>query len=83
MSQENVEQENVRVVLEGFARFNAVEEDLEWRLRTLPEVMAMYWQPDGEYHTDRKRTSTWSGVSTTLGIGRSRLGSSSRRTWST
>ena len=37
MSQENVEEENLRVVLEGFARFNADQGDLEWRLRTLPD----------------------------------------------
>jgi ketosteroid isomerase-like protein len=54
MSQENVEQENVGVVLEGFARFNADEGGLEWRLRTLPETMATYIQPDAEYHTDSR-----------------------------
>jgi hypothetical protein len=31
MSQENVEQENVRIVREGFAAFNADEGGLEWR----------------------------------------------------
>ena len=54
MSRENVERDNVRVVLEGFARFNADEGGLEWRLRTLPEAMAMYTQPDAEYHTDSR-----------------------------
>src|SRR5437763_1538384 len=54
MSQEKVEQENVTVVLEGFARFNADEGGLEWRLRTLPETMATYLQPDAEYHTDSR-----------------------------
>ena len=42
------------VVLEGFARFNADEGGLEWRLRTLPEAMATYLQPDAEYHTDSR-----------------------------
>ena len=54
MSQEKVEQENVTAVLEGFARFNADEGGLEWRLRTLPEAMATYLQPDAEYHTDSR-----------------------------
>src|SRR5438552_18707502 len=54
MPEQNLEQENVRVVLEGLARFNADEGDLEWRLRTLPEAMAKYWQPDAEYHTDSR-----------------------------
>jgi ketosteroid isomerase-like protein len=54
MSDENVEKENVRVVLEGLARFNADEGGLEQRLQTLPEVMAMYWWPDAEYHTDSR-----------------------------
>ena len=54
MSEEHIEQENVRVVLEGFAVYNADADDLELRLRTLPELMATYWQPDGEYHTDSR-----------------------------
>ena len=58
MSQENVEQENVRIVLEGFARFNADEGGLEWRLRTLPEALATFSQPDWEYHTDSRDPDT-------------------------
>jgi ketosteroid isomerase-like protein len=54
MSQENVEQENVRAVLEGFAAFNADEGGLEWRLLTLPETMATFGQPDWEYHIDSR-----------------------------
>ena len=54
MSQENIEQEDVRVVLEGFARFNADEGGLGWRLRTLPQTMATYVQADAEYHTDSR-----------------------------
>jgi ketosteroid isomerase-like protein len=41
-------------VLEGLARYNADEGDLERRLRTLPELIATYWQPDAEYHTDSR-----------------------------
>jgi ketosteroid isomerase-like protein len=58
MSQQNVEEGNVRTVLEGFARFNADEGGLEWRLRTLPETMATYVQPDAEYHTDSRDPDT-------------------------
>jgi ketosteroid isomerase-like protein len=58
MSQENVEQENVRTVMEGFARFNADEGGLEWRLRTLPESLARFCQPDWEYHTDSRDPDT-------------------------
>ncbi len=54
MTEESVEQENVRVVLEGLTRFNADEGDLGLRLRRLPEAMATFWQPDGEYHTDSR-----------------------------
>src|SRR3954453_19727148 len=54
MSQENLEQENVSVVLEGFARFNADEGRREWRLSTLPETLAAFSQPDWEYHTDSR-----------------------------
>jgi ketosteroid isomerase-like protein len=54
MSEEHVEQENLRVVLEGLARYNADEGDLERRLRTLPDLIASYWQPDAEYHTDSR-----------------------------
>jgi hypothetical protein len=58
MSQENVEQENVRIVREGFAAFNADEGGLEWRLRTLPESLATFCQPDWEYHTDSRDPDT-------------------------
>jgi hypothetical protein len=61
MSQENVEQENVRVVLEGFARFNADEGGLAWRLRTLPETLATFSQPDWEYHNRFKGPRSASG----------------------
>jgi ketosteroid isomerase-like protein len=54
MSEGNIERENVRIVLEGFARYNVDEGGLERRLRMLPELMATYWQPDGEYHTDSR-----------------------------
>ena len=57
MSQ-NVERENLRVVREGFARFNADEGGLEWRLRTLSEMMAIYVQPDAEYETDSRDPDT-------------------------
>jgi ketosteroid isomerase-like protein len=58
MSQENVEQENVRIVREGFAAFNADEGGLEWRLRTLPESLATFCQPDWKYHTDSRDPDT-------------------------
>jgi ketosteroid isomerase-like protein len=58
MSQENLERENLRVVLAGFARFNADEGGLEWRLRRLPESLAMFCQPDWEYHTDSRDPDT-------------------------
>src|SRR5438874_6000834 len=54
MSQENVEQRTLNLVLDGYARFNAGEEDLEWRLATLPDAVASRWNLDGEYHTDAR-----------------------------
>jgi ketosteroid isomerase-like protein len=58
MSQENVEQRNVNVVLDGYARFNAGAGDLEWRLATLPDAVASVWNVDGEYHTDARDPDT-------------------------
>jgi ketosteroid isomerase-like protein len=58
MSEESVEQENVRVVREGLTAFNADEGGLESRLRMLPEKMAKWWQPDAEYHTDSRDPDT-------------------------
>jgi len=58
MSLENVEQENVRVVLEGFARFNANEGSLEWRLQALPEAMETFGQPDWD-ETQTVRRLRW------------------------
>jgi ketosteroid isomerase-like protein len=53
-----VEQENVRVVREGFAAFNDDEGGLKRRLQTLPEMLATFGQPDWEYHTDSRDPDT-------------------------
>ena len=53
MSQENVEQKNVRVVLEGFAGFNADEGGIEWRLRT-SQVSPAFYDPEMEWQTSRE-----------------------------
>ena len=58
MSEENIEQENVRAVLEGFAAFNDDQGGLEARLQRLPEVMARFGQPEWEYHTDPRDPDT-------------------------
>ena len=58
MSRENVEQENVRVVLDGFAAFNDDAGGPEARLQRLPEVMARFGQPEWEYHTDSRDPDT-------------------------
>ena len=58
MSQGNIEQDNVRVVLEGFAAFNADQGSLESRLRRLPEILARFGQPEWEYHTDSRDPDT-------------------------
>jgi ketosteroid isomerase-like protein len=54
MSEENVGQRNVNLVLDGYDRFNAGGGDLEWRLATLPDAVASRWNVDGEYHTDAR-----------------------------
>jgi ketosteroid isomerase-like protein len=44
MSRESVEDQNVRFVVDGYARFNAGERTAElW-----------FWHPDGEYHAARE-----------------------------
>jgi ketosteroid isomerase-like protein len=58
MSEETAEQQNVRIVREGFAEFNADEGGLESRLRMLPEKMAKWLNPDVEYHTDSRDPDT-------------------------
>ena len=58
MSEESAEQENARIVREGFAAFNADEGGLESRLRMLPEKMAKWWHQDAEYHTDSRDPDT-------------------------
>jgi ketosteroid isomerase-like protein len=58
MPDETAEQQNVRIVREGFAAFNADEGGLESRLKMLPEKMAKWLQPDVEYHTDARDPDT-------------------------
>jgi ketosteroid isomerase-like protein len=58
MSGENVEQDNARIVREGFAAFNADEGGREWRPRTLAERLSPLAQLEWEYHTDSRDPDT-------------------------
>jgi ketosteroid isomerase-like protein len=53
MSLEDVEHNNMKVVLDGYALFNAGSGDPE-RPRTLADQVRSVWQPDAEYHTDAR-----------------------------